>query len=122
MQEVPMFGTQGWAAVGLYRAALTLLLLLVLVPPLMAQTWPQRYVLMQSPCKGSALLPLARGWNTVIVIAVPTSMDVKTMRDLVAMTRSTPGKLKWASTTGAIDSPSPASSSKIIWTWREPPI
>jgi tripartite-type tricarboxylate transporter receptor subunit TctC len=44
MQEVPMFGTQGWAAVGLYRAGLTLLLLLVLVPPLMAQTWPQRPV------------------------------------------------------------------------------
>ena len=39
-----MFGTQGWAAVGLYRAGLTLLLLLVLVPPLMAQTWPQRPV------------------------------------------------------------------------------
>src|SRR5258708_13283354 len=44
MQEVPMFGTQGWAAVGLYRAGLTLLLLLVLVPPSMAQTWPQRPV------------------------------------------------------------------------------
>ena len=39
-----MFETQGWAAVGLYRAGLTLLLLLVLVPPLMAQTWPQRPV------------------------------------------------------------------------------
>jgi tripartite-type tricarboxylate transporter receptor subunit TctC len=174
MQEVPMFETQGWAAVGLYRAGLTLLLLLVLVPPSMAQTWPQRpvkfivtlgpgsgvdfgtrllgdrlskrwgqpvvienrpggdavvavsaviganddhtllasptsaltahpYVLQQMPYKESDLLPIARGWNTVIVIAVPTSMDVKTMRDLVAMTRTNPGKLNWAGTTGAID-------------------
>jgi tripartite-type tricarboxylate transporter receptor subunit TctC len=174
MQEVPMFETQGWAAVGLYRAGLTLLLLLVLVPPLMGQTWPQRpvkfivtlgagsgvdfgtrllgdrlskrwgqpvvienrpggdavvavsaviganddhtllasptsaltahpYVLQQMPYKESDLLPIARGWNTVIVIAVPTSMDVKTMRDLVATTRTNPGKLNWAGTTGAID-------------------
>src|SRR5213083_1108384 len=50
------------------------------------------YVLQQMPYKESDLLPIARGWNTVIVIAVPTSMDVKTMRDLVAMTRTNPGK------------------------------
>src|SRR5207244_4775515 len=51
------------------------------------------YVLQQMPYKESDLLPIARGWNTVIVIAVPTSMDVKTIRDLVAMTRTNPGKL-----------------------------
>src|SRR5437763_10429828 len=41
------------------------------------------YMLQQMPYHDSDLLPIARGWNTVIVIAVPTSMDVKTMRDLV---------------------------------------
>jgi tripartite-type tricarboxylate transporter receptor subunit TctC len=61
------------------------------------------YMLQQMPYKDSDLLPIARGWNVVIVIAVPTSMDVKTIRDLVAMTRANPGKLNWAGTTGAID-------------------
>ena len=61
------------------------------------------YVLQQMPYQDSDLVPIARGWNTVIVIAVPTSMDVKTLRDLVAATRANPGKLNWAGTTGAID-------------------
>ena len=45
------------------------------------------YVLQQMPYKDSDLLPIARGWNTVIVIAVPAAMEVKTMDELVAMTR-----------------------------------
>jgi tripartite-type tricarboxylate transporter receptor subunit TctC len=61
------------------------------------------YMLQQMPYQDSDILPIARGWNTVIVIAVPTSMEVKTIRDLVAMTRANPGKLNWAGTTGAID-------------------
>ena len=61
------------------------------------------YVLQQMPYKDSDLLPIARGWNTVIVIAVPASLEVKTMHDLVAMARANPGKLNWAGTTGAID-------------------
>lgn len=168
-----MFGPKR-SAVALCAVGLALLLLLVLVPPSMGQTWPQRpvkfivtlgpgsgvdfgtrllgdrlskrwgqpvvienrpggdaivavtavtsanddhvllasptsaltahpYILQQMPYQDSDLLPIARGWNTVIVIAVPTSMDVKTMRDLVAMTRANPGKLNWAGTTGAID-------------------
>src|SRR5215469_2894021 len=56
------------------------------------------YMLQQMPYQDSDLLPIARGWNTVIVIAVPTSMEVKTMRNLVAVTRSNPGKLNWAGT------------------------
>ena len=168
-----MFGPKR-SAVALCAVGLALLLLLVLVPPSMGQTWPQRpvkfivtlgpgsgvdfgtrllgdrlskrwgqpvvienrpggdaivavtavisanddhvllasptsaltahpYILQQMPYQDSDLLPIARGWNTVIVIAVPTSMDVKTMRDLVAMTHANPGKLNWAGTTGAID-------------------
>src|ERR671934_1163170 len=34
------------------------------------------YVLQQMPYKDSDLLPIARGWNTIIVIAVPAAMDV----------------------------------------------
>ena len=49
------------------------------------------YVLQQMPYKDSDLLPIARGWNTVIVIAVPAAMAVTTMHDLVAMTRANPG-------------------------------
>jgi tripartite-type tricarboxylate transporter receptor subunit TctC len=168
-----MFGPKR-SAVALCAVGLALLLLLVLVPPSMGQTWPQRpvkfivtlgpgsgvdfgtrllgdrlskrwgqpvvienrpggdaivavtaviganddhvllasptsaltahpYMLQQMPYQDSDLLPIARGWNTIIVIAVPTSMEVKTMRDLVAMTRANPGKLNWAGTTGAID-------------------
>src|SRR5262249_59920476 len=41
--------------------------------------------------------------EAVSVLAGPTYMEVKTMRDLVAMTRSYPGKRNWAGTTGAID-------------------
>jgi tripartite-type tricarboxylate transporter receptor subunit TctC len=168
-----MFGPKR-SAVALCAVGLALLVLLVLVPPSMGQTWPQRpvkfivtlgpgsgvdfgtrllgdrlskrwgqpvvienrpggdaivavtaviganddhvllasptsaltahpYMLQQMPYQDSDLLPIARGWNTIIVIAVPTSMEVKTMRDLVAMTRANPGKLNWAGTTGAID-------------------
>jgi len=74
----------------------------VLASPTSALT-AHPYVLQQMPYKDSDLLPIARGWNTVIVIAVPTALEAKTMRDLVAMTRARPGKLNWAGTTGAID-------------------
>jgi tripartite-type tricarboxylate transporter receptor subunit TctC len=61
------------------------------------------YVLQQMPYKDSDLLPIARGWNTVIVIAVPAALEASTLRDLVAMARAHPGQLNWAGTTGAID-------------------
>src|SRR5262250_1107559 len=61
------------------------------------------YVLQQMPYKDSDLLPIARGWNVVIVIAVPAAMEAKSLQELVAMTRANPGKLNWAGTTGAID-------------------
>ena len=61
------------------------------------------YVLQEVPYKDSDLPPIARGWNTVIVIAVPAGLEAKSMQELVAMTRASPGKLNWAGTTGAID-------------------
>jgi tripartite-type tricarboxylate transporter receptor subunit TctC len=61
------------------------------------------YVLQQMPYRESDLMPIARGWNTVIVIGVPASMTATSMKALVAATRANPGKLNWAGTTGAID-------------------
>jgi tripartite-type tricarboxylate transporter receptor subunit TctC len=61
------------------------------------------YVLDKMPYSNSDLLPIARGWNTVIVIGVPTQLEVKSLQDLVDMAKARPGKLNWAGTTGAID-------------------
>ena len=41
--------------------------------------------------------------NTVIVVAVPASLNVASLKDLVAMARREPGKLNWVGTTGAVD-------------------
>lgn len=61
------------------------------------------YVLEKMPYKDSDLAPIARGWNVVIVIAVPTPLEVKSLQDLVDMARAKPDQLNWAGTTGAID-------------------
>jgi tripartite-type tricarboxylate transporter receptor subunit TctC len=60
-------------------------------------------VLDKMPYNNSDLLPIARGWNTVIVIGVPTPLEVKSLQDLVDMAKAKPGRLNWAGTTGAID-------------------
>src|SRR4051812_32457408 len=49
------------------------------------------------------LKPIARVSNTILVIAVPSTMEVKTLADLVALSKAQPGKLNWAGTTGAVD-------------------
>jgi tripartite-type tricarboxylate transporter receptor subunit TctC len=53
--------------------------------------------------KPSDLQPIARVSNTIIVLAVPSSLDVASLADLVAMARAQPGKLNWVGTTGALD-------------------
>jgi tripartite-type tricarboxylate transporter receptor subunit TctC len=53
--------------------------------------------------KPSDLQPIARVSNTILVVAVPVNLPVKTLADLVAMARAQPGKLNWAGTTGAVD-------------------
>lgn len=55
------------------------------------------------PYKPSDLQTIVRVSNTIIAIAVPADLQVKTLGDLVAMTRAQPGKLNWSGTTGAID-------------------
>lgn len=53
--------------------------------------------------KSSDLVPITRVSNTVIAIAVPTSLGVNSLSELVALARGEPGKLNWAGVTGALD-------------------
>ena len=53
------------------------------------------------PYKPTDLLPIARVSNTIIVVSVPASLDVRSLAELVAMARVEPGKLNWAGTTGS---------------------
>src|SRR5262245_3318176 len=61
------------------------------------------YVIPNLPYKQSDLAPIARGWNVIIVIAVPASLPVGSLKELVEMAKAQPGRLNWAGTTGAID-------------------
>lgn len=55
------------------------------------------------PYQPSDLVPITRVSNTVIAIAVPASLGVNSLSELVALARSEPGKLNWAGVTGALD-------------------
>jgi tripartite-type tricarboxylate transporter receptor subunit TctC len=48
-------------------------------------------------------VPVARVSNTLIAMAVPTSLNVASLHELVALIRAQPGKLNWAGITGAVD-------------------
>jgi tripartite-type tricarboxylate transporter receptor subunit TctC len=49
------------------------------------------------------LTPIARVTNTLIALAVPTELGVGTIKELAAKINATPGKLNYASVTGAND-------------------
>ena len=49
------------------------------------------------------LIPIARITNTIIGLAVPASLNIKTVKEFVAKVRAEPGKLNYASVTGAND-------------------
>ena len=55
------------------------------------------------PYKPGDLSPIARVSNTVIAIAVPKSLGVNSLAELVALAKREPGKLNWAGVTGALD-------------------
>src|SRR4029079_14168737 len=61
------------------------------------------YVIPNLPYKQDDLAPIARGWHVIIVVAVPASLQANSMKELVDLAKSQPGKLNWAGTTGAID-------------------
>ena len=48
------------------------------------------------PYKPADLLPIARVSNTIISISVPASLNVNSMKELMALARAQPGKLNWA--------------------------
>jgi tripartite-type tricarboxylate transporter receptor subunit TctC len=49
------------------------------------------------------LAPIARVSSTIVSISVPPTLNVKTLKDVFDMARAQPGKLNWASITGATD-------------------
>lgn len=55
------------------------------------------------PYEVSDLEPISRVTNTIIGFAVPTSLNVSSLKDFVAKVRAEPGKLNYASATGAND-------------------
>jgi tripartite-type tricarboxylate transporter receptor subunit TctC len=61
------------------------------------------FVYKNVPYKPEDLQPIARVSNTIIVMAVPADLPVKSLAEFVALARAQPGKLNWAGTTGAID-------------------
>jgi tripartite-type tricarboxylate transporter receptor subunit TctC len=61
------------------------------------------FVYKSPPYKPADLQPIARISNTIVVIAVPADLPVKSVTELVSLARAEPGKLNWAGTTGAID-------------------
>jgi tripartite-type tricarboxylate transporter receptor subunit TctC len=61
------------------------------------------YQLDKMPYDPRELLPVARVSSTVVVIAVPASLNVNSLKELMEMVRAQPGKLNWASITGVTD-------------------
>jgi tripartite-type tricarboxylate transporter receptor subunit TctC len=55
------------------------------------------------PYQPGDLAPIARISNTIIAISVPSSLNVNSLDQLVAMARAEPGRLNWAGVTGALD-------------------
>src|SRR6201982_1727887 len=53
------------------------------------------------PYKATDIVPIARISNTIVVMAVPTSLEVKSVAELGAMARAQPGTANWAGTTGS---------------------
>jgi tripartite-type tricarboxylate transporter receptor subunit TctC len=60
------------------------------------------YVHDNLPYKPSDLLPIVRISNTVVTSSVPASLNVGSLKELVALARAQPGKLSWAGVTGAL--------------------
>jgi tripartite-type tricarboxylate transporter receptor subunit TctC len=55
------------------------------------------------PYKPSDLVPIARVTNTLIALGVPSELKVSSIKELVEKTKAEPGKLNYASVTGAND-------------------
>lgn len=60
-----------------------------------------RYVHDKLPYDPRDIVPIARVTNTLIAITVPASLNINSLSELVKQVRANPGKLNWASMTGA---------------------
>ena len=61
------------------------------------------YTLDKLPYDPRDLVPVARVSNTVVCIAVPASLNIGSLKDLMALVREQPGKLNWTTVTGVTD-------------------
>jgi tripartite-type tricarboxylate transporter receptor subunit TctC len=61
------------------------------------------YTLEKLPYDPHDLVPVARITSTVVGVAVPASLKVQSLKELMAMVREEPGKLNWATVTGMTD-------------------
>ena len=61
------------------------------------------YLHAKLPYNQRDITPIARVSSTIVSVAVPASLSVNSVGELVAMMRAQPGKLNWASITGASD-------------------
>jgi tripartite-type tricarboxylate transporter receptor subunit TctC len=61
------------------------------------------YTLEKMPYDPRDLVPVARVTNTVVCIAVPASLKVGSLKELMALVREQPGKLNWTSAVGMTD-------------------
>jgi len=55
------------------------------------------------PYDAKELIPVVRMTNTIVGVAVPSSMPFKSVGDLIAYAKTNPGKLNWATITGFFD-------------------
>lgn len=55
------------------------------------------------PYEPKDLVPIARISKTVVVVSVPTSLNVNSLHDLEALARARPGQLNWTTATGFTD-------------------
>ncbi len=61
------------------------------------------YQLDNIPYDPRELQPVARVSSTVVVIAVPASLNVNSLKELMATVRAQPGKMNWSTITGVTD-------------------
>ncbi len=61
------------------------------------------YLHAKLPYNQRDITPIARVSSTVVTVAVPASLPVSSVAELMALAREQPGKLNWASITGASD-------------------
>jgi tripartite-type tricarboxylate transporter receptor subunit TctC len=61
------------------------------------------YLYTKLPYDAPDLLPIARVSSTVVALAVPTSLNVASVKEFLALARQQPGKFNWTSATTATD-------------------